>query len=119
MPSGSNESVKKTGTIVVTVLKWVLVLFFLWPLQDADISITDFTRIVIGILLFILFAGKLFYDIILERKKNQKPVSAARELLNMVAIVSVLALAIAGIVAILGMVIYTMLQQSAVDPAAM
>ena len=45
--------------------KWALVLFFIYPLISAMENPIDFSRVVIGEALLIIFMGKIFYDTII------------------------------------------------------
>jgi len=52
--------------------KWILVIWLIWPVQNALTNRIDFTRVLLGILLFIIFAGKLFYDTLLQGQLQNK-----------------------------------------------
>ena len=82
---------KKSGqpnwlTILIEIGKWGVVVWLLWPLQRALTERIGFVRIMLGILLFIIFAGKLFYDNIISQHKKHSQATAITGLFNIIAI---------------------------------
>ena len=59
---------KDCGTIVLEIIKWSFVIWLLWPLSRVSQEVgpnqfrglEQFTRVTFGILLFIIFSGKVF-----------------------------------------------------------
>ncbi|MBN2357132.1 hypothetical protein JXO59_13525 [candidate division KSB1 bacterium] len=107
-----NKKIKKTGEFVLECAKWGLVIYLLWPLHRAMSEPVNFTRIVFGILLFVLFSGKLFYDSILRKWRQQKQRSMAADLLSTLAMVVALSMVIGLVVLSIGMLVFSMMQDA-------
>jgi len=102
---------KKIGPWLIELAKWGVVIVLLLPLRNAGKEAIDFSRVVLGILLFILFAGKMFYDAILDQYKRSKATSAGAEIIAMVGMVVVMAIVVALVVVSIGLTVYFYLQQ--------
>jgi hypothetical protein len=74
--------------------KWLLVLWLLWPVRNANIAPVEFTRVVLGVLLFIIFAGKVFFDTVIMSIIRQRRTSAKRDIITLLGIVSVMGLVV-------------------------
>ena len=85
---------KDWGSTVFEIVKWLVVLWLLWPIRKANVAPVEFTRVVIGVGLFIIFAGKLFYDTVIMSIVRQRRMSAKRELISLLGIVVVLGLVV-------------------------
>ena len=87
--------VQKQGNwkLVLTELgKWALVIFLLLPLRGAQAGPIDLWRVALGILLFVIFGGKLLYDAIIADLLHRRRESTARDwvtLLGMVVVVAI------------------------------
>jgi len=112
MPTLKQLRLKKTGLFIVEAAKWGLVVYLLLPLHKAMSEQVNFTRIVIGILLFVVFSGKLFYDVILQKKRERVERSAAADLLSTIAIAVAIALVVGLVVLSIGMAVLSLMQQS-------
>jgi len=82
----------KWTKVAFEVLKWAFVLWLLWPVRNAVETTVDLSRIVLGVLLFIIFTGKIFYDTIIIGILRRRRVSAAEDILTLIGIVLVLAI---------------------------
>ena len=80
--------------------KWALVLWLLLPLRHASAGPMLFGRVALGILLFVIFTGKLFYDTVVVSVIRRRRMSAKQEVLSLVGIVLGLGLVV-GIVLLL------------------
>jgi len=85
---------KEWGGTALEVGKWLLVLWLLWPVRKANIAPVEFTRVVIGILLFIIFAGKLFFDTVIMSIIRQRRTTVKRDVITLLGIVLVLGLVV-------------------------
>lgn len=56
---------KEFRGILLQILKWSVVVWCFLPLARFSKGAVPFSRILLGILLFILFSGKFFYDTVL------------------------------------------------------
>jgi len=92
----------KTGawkSVLPEILKWLLVLYLLWPLVRFREGGFPLLRLLLGILLFILFSGKLFYDIFFADVVRQRRPTLKQDLLTFAGIVLALLLLIGAVVA--------------------
>jgi len=96
---------------LIEICKWGVVIWLLLPLRDVSSGRVDFTRIVLGILLFILFSGKMFYDAIIDGYKKKKVQSAGAEIFSTLVTVIIMALMVAFVVSSIGLLLFAYLQQ--------
>ncbi len=94
--------VKKWFYRLLEFLKWAVIIWLLWPLSQSLEKPPSFPRIMLGILLFVIFAGKQFYDSVLSSSYENK----TRDLLSLLGTVIVLAIIVLAAVAFLGLLIY-------------
>lgn len=94
--------VKKWFYRLLEFLKWAVIIWLLWPLSQSLEKPPSFPRIMLGILLFVIFAGKQFYDSVLTSSHENK----TRDLLSLLGTVIVLAIIVLAAVAFLGLLIY-------------
>lgn len=73
----------KITSYALEIGKWVLVIYLLLPLTKAMNGIVDFSRVVVGEALLIIFIGKMFYDTVIWKfiRKRQEP---GKELIGMI-----------------------------------
>lgn len=88
----NNPALAKAILTVLELSKWLLVLWLLLPLKNSIHDRVDFSRIVVGILLFVLFGGKIFYDTVLDNYKKKPDKKPAAEFVTMLASVTIIAL---------------------------
>ncbi len=103
---------KKAAPWLIELVKWGTVVYLLLPLRNAGEEAIDFSRVVLGILLFILFSGKMFYDAILDQYKRRKATSAGGELIAMIGMVVVMAIVVGLVVVSIGLTVYFYLQSA-------
>lgn len=99
----------------IEVGKWVLVLWLLTPIRKAMSERVDFARVVLGILLFILFAGKMFYDTILSSLLKDTERKKYSELIAMIGMATVIALIIGVVVVFIGLYVFSSIQNATTD----
>jgi hypothetical protein len=76
------------------ILKWAFVLWLLWPLRQPTETMIDFVRVVLGVLLFIIFAGKLLYDTVIMSIIRQRRNTGKQDLITMIGMVLVMGLVV-------------------------
>ncbi len=106
---------KKVFSVVSEVGKWLLVLWLLLPIRKAMSERVDFTRVALGILLFILFTGKLFYDTILSGLLKNQEHRRWREIITVFGMAAVISLVIGVVVLFIGLFIFSSLQNAGVE----
>jgi len=102
---------KKTATLFFEAVKWAAVIWLLWPIHKAVDQKLDFARILLGILLFIIFIGKYFYDSILDRFKHTGEQKGFTDVLIMVGVVAVIALLVGLTILFIAMFVIAMAEQ--------
>ena len=107
---------KSLKTLAIESLKWGFVLWCISPLITVIDQPTQFYRVLLGILLFIVFSGKLFYDVIISEFVRQKRNSVTKDLLMMLGMIGFILFFIGMIV--LMIVVAVMQLTAAPDPMA-
>lgn len=103
---------KDWGSTVLEIGKWLLILWLLWPIRNATVGPIDFTRVLLGILLFIIFAGKLLYDTIIMGVLKQRRTSAKQDFFALLGIVAGLSLVVGLMLVLVGFAIVQLVQAS-------
>ncbi len=96
--------------------KWALVIILLLPLRKAGQEQIDFARIALGIMLFVIFSGKMLYDALINNYKRNGERTVAADLFSALAMVVIMALVVALVVASIGLMVYAYLQQASAPP---
>ncbi len=91
--------------------KWALVIWLLWPLQGAASGPINFTRVVLGILLFILFSGKLFYDTVVMGMIRQRRTTVRQDLMSLIGMVAGIAVVVGLAVMLVGLMMVQLFSQ--------
>ncbi len=101
--------------VLVTIweaLKWLTVFYLLWPLQNLTTQApVSLPRVMLGILLFIIFSGKILYDTIIDRVKEQRDSKGVSELLTLLGIVILMALVVGIFLVLIGLTVFAVMQQ--------
>ncbi|MDZ7266052.1 MAG: hypothetical protein ONB48_01795 [candidate division KSB1 bacterium] len=92
-------------TLLLELAKWALVLWLLSPLAVAMHGPVDFTRVALGILLFILFTGKMLYDTIIAPARTRAERSPLQDVLAMIGAITVIALVVGMVLLLVGLYI--------------
>lgn len=95
--------VKSLQPLLLELAKWALVLWLMSPLAVAMHGPIDFSRVALGILLFILFTGKMLYDTILAPAKTRAERTPLQDVLAMIGSVAVIALAVGMMLVLVGL----------------
>lgn len=103
---------KDWGSTALEMGKWAVVLWLLWPLRHAPSGSVDFARVVLGILLFVIFAGKLFYDTVIMSIVRQRRTSLKQDILSLIGMILVMSLVVGLLVVFVGFVIVELIQMS-------
>lgn len=98
-----SSMVKSLPPFLFELAKWALVLWLMSPLAVAMHGPVDFTRVALGILLFILFTGKMLYDTILAPAKTRADRTPLQDVLAMFGSVAVIALAVGMMLVLVGL----------------
>lgn len=82
----------KIHSLVLEIGKWALVIWLLLPMRAAMQGTVEFARVGLGVILFVVFIGKLLYDVTYFPKQHKRESSAGKDLVSMIGIVSGIAL---------------------------
>lgn len=93
---------------VLEIGKWLIVIWLFLPLQRSSPDLSDFYKVTAGVLLFIIFTGKLFYDTLFRDMTGRREESAGKELAQMAMMIIILALAVGGALFLSGFLILEM-----------
>ena len=74
-------------TAVIEMLKWGAVLYLLWPIVTLRQGQFSLIRLLMGIVLFVIFSGKLLYDYIVRDYIQSRYISRKRDLITFLGIV--------------------------------
>jgi len=111
------KKVSKVFYYIKETVKWGLVIWLIWPITYSMQSRMSFPRMMAGILLFVLFIGKLFYDVIYDSYQKRQNKNKYVELLVTVGAVSFIAILIGAIALFIGMYAYEMMKNVTADPS--
>ncbi|MCG8605984.1 hypothetical protein MJD09_13455 [bacterium] len=93
----------KLNLYAIEVAKWGLVIWLLLPIKDALHGTVAFGRVAAGTILFVIFAGKLLYDVVLFPRQHKTESKAGKDVLSMIGIVIVIALMVCLLVLFIAM----------------
>jgi len=82
----------KISLYVIEIGKWALIIWLLFPITGATKVLINFSRVALGIVLFVIFTGKLLYDVVFFPRQHQRESSVGKDLVSMIGIVSGIAL---------------------------
>jgi hypothetical protein len=102
---------------VLEISKWALVIWLLWPLSQASEGSVSFVRVLMGILLFVIFAGKLFYDTIIEGAIRQRRTSVKQDVAGFLGMVAGIAVVVGLVVLLVGFMIVELMTMAS-QPSA-
>lgn len=90
---------------VKEIAKWSLVIWLFLPLRRALEGPVEFARVAVGAALFVIFAGKLLYDVVFFPRQHQAESSTGKDLLSMLGIIVALSLVVLLLVVFIGMLV--------------
>lgn|GEM_PF-707574 len=120
MPSGwhlkMSEASGKKGdgwrSVLWEVGRWGLVIVLLLPLRQAEPGPIDAYRVALGILLFVIFGGKLLYDIMIADILERRRQSAAKDVVTLVGMVIVVTLVVGLLMVFSGFLLVKLVAQA-------
>lgn len=101
--------------VFVEIVKWALVIWLLLPLSRITAGRFLFVRVLLGILLFIVFAGKTFYDTVIMSAIRQRRTSLKQDLFAFLGMIAG-AMVLVGLVILLFALLIVTWQQQAAQP---
>jgi hypothetical protein len=93
-----------TGT-ALEILKWAFVAWLLWPIVELGKARLSVGRVVTGICLFVVFAGKLFYDTLITEFVRQRRTTAKQDLVALLGMIGAVLLLVGLVVFVTGLMI--------------
>ena len=95
---------KDWGKTALEIVKWAFIIWLLWPLSRlSQEGLSQFTRVLLGILLFIIFTGKVLYDTIFVGLIKQRRTSMKQDAVLLLGVILVLCLMLGLVVFIVGL----------------
>jgi len=109
-------SFAKIKPVILELAKWGLVFWLLAPAIKIQDKVISFPRLMAGIMLFIVFSGKMLYDIMISGHQRHSERSHAADLLATVGMVVVVSLIVGLFVVLIGYLVITLMQQATTQP---
>jgi len=103
---------QKTLRFFIDMAKWLLVAWLLYPLHRRMHLPAEFARSAVGILLFVIFTGKMLYDSIIWKQLTGSSRDSARDVLSIVAIIFLIAMLLGVILFFVGLYLASIYQRS-------
>ena len=103
----------KTYSYLIEAVKWGLVIWLVLPIKDSLSGPVAFSRIALGVILFVIFSGKLVYDVVFFPRQHQRESSPGRDVLSMIGIVVGIALLVCLLVLAVALYIQNYMNSSA------
>lgn len=103
-----SNSLKRT---LIEIGKWLIVLWLMSPLALAMRGPVDFSRVALGILLFIIFTGKLLFDTIIAPLKTRTERTAAQDVIMMIGAVTAIGLAVTMMILLVGVYVMRLMAE--------
>jgi len=104
--------IKEWSGVGLEILKWLFVLFLLLPIRSPKGTLTEFARIMLGYLLFIIFGGKIFYDTIIMGMIRKRYASAKKDALMFFFMVFIIAVVVGFVLVLFGLLITEYIKNS-------
>jgi hypothetical protein len=106
---------RKIYRLVLEIGRWALVAYLLFPLRRRMHLPLEFARSALGIVLFVIFSGKMLYDTIIWKHLSGSSRDTGRDLLSMLAMVILIALLVGVTIFFIGLYVGNM-YQNAMEP---
>jgi hypothetical protein len=107
---------KSFKSTLIEIGKWTIVLWLMSPLALAMRGPVDFSRVAIGILLFIIFTGKLLFDTIIAPLKTRTERTAAQDVIMMIGAVTAVGLAVTMMIVLIGVYVMKLMGEQNQPP---
>ncbi|MFO7891986.1 MAG: hypothetical protein R6V04_16790 [bacterium] len=85
---------KKWSETFLEIFKWGVVLWLLLPIRHASQTPVNFLRVTVGMALFIIFTGKIFYDLVVEGLIKKKRDNLKKDLITLIGILLIIGLVV-------------------------
>ncbi len=85
-------TIKTTGKFLFELFKWGVVIWLLLPIHHASQTPVNFFRVTVGIALFIMFTGKIFYDTVIQGLIRKRRDNLKKDMIALVGIVMIISL---------------------------
>jgi hypothetical protein len=105
-------TITKVKLILLELAKWILVIWLLFPITLVQEKVISFPRIMAGIMLFVIFSGKMFYDLMLKKRDRNSERSNGADLLAMIGAAVVISMIVGLFVVMIGFLVFSGMQQS-------
>ncbi|MBN1560713.1 hypothetical protein JW998_10715 [candidate division KSB1 bacterium] len=106
---------ERRGLYLLNIAKWAIVVWLLWPLLTMQAERMSLWRVVLGVMLVVIYVGKMFYDFVLDHFKQKKERYTVVDLLMLVAFIAVVALLIGGAMLAIGLYVMKQLQEGSAE----
>jgi hypothetical protein len=109
--STSGEDLRKKAVFkdwlgtALEILKWAFVVWLIWPIVELGRQRMSVARVVAGICLFVVFAGKLFYDTLITEFVRQRRTTAKQDLMALLGMVAAIFLLVGLVIVLVGLLI--------------
>lgn len=103
--SKKKNTVKKWAETCLEIFKWGVILWLLIPIKHASQTPVSFFRVTLGITLFIIFSGKIFYDVVIQNLINKRRDNLKKDIITLVGIVVIIALVVGFLIFFIGLYI--------------
>jgi hypothetical protein len=107
---------KPLKATLIEIGKWLIVLWLMSPLALAMRGPVDFSRVALGILLFIIFTGKLLFDTIIAPLKTRTERTAAQDVIMMIGAVTAIGLAVTMLILLVGVYVTKLIESQNQPP---
>ncbi len=104
---------KNAFATIVEFLKWAVVIWLMWPLLSFQSDKMTLWRMVLGVLLAVLFLGKMFYDFIIDNFKQRKERYTVVDFLILVGFIAGIAVLVGGGMLVFGLYLSGQIRESA------
>jgi len=111
------KKVSKVVYYIKEIAKWGLFVWLIWPITYSMQTRMSFPRMMAGILLFVLYIGKLFYDVFYDTFRHRENKNKYVELLVTVGAVTFVAILVGAIALFIGLYSYEMMKSVTADPS--
>ena len=102
---------QKIFRYVLEIGRWVVVVYLLYPLRRRMYFPLEFVRSALGILLLVLFSGKLLYDRVLWKSWVNPSRDLGRDLLTTAISIALVGLVVAAAIFFIGLYLANLLQE--------
>lgn len=92
--NNTKVTLKKWGEFFFEIFKWGAIVWLLLPIRHASQTPVSFLRVTVGIALFIIFTGKIFYDLIIQNLIRKKRENLKKDLITLVGILLIICLVV-------------------------